>query len=322
MAEFSDSLIDLYARCEPDKVQVDGTFKKLVDKHGENPFFNQERVRIEDLRRRMDKRTGIVKTAKAQIGEALRLYKQFVKGKDTVMAERCRKLAKLLYAKRWSKDQLKYFEDGCQSLREQREDYFLSFTDNPNPENDYRINRNHKFLIKHLLGHQAYKDADKRRENLLARAIHLYLRNERQMKGFYYKDEDRLGDGAEVEEKLRQGCRKALVFVQLVQNDMFVKVDGNWAHFEYSEALAAGRDPGRSSFLLAEGSQDKLIKGHEVPIQFSDWYEDVVKRDKIALEFTDEYSTKKIKAERRKLSQLLADRIEEAKEALFESAPD
>ena len=252
MPFFTEQLIEIYAKCKVDVIGHNDEFIRLRDENQDHPTFRSVNRTVQDIKRRLEKLVGIQTSKKNQVIEALMLLNRIIGG-DEEKAEICYNLILRTYARAWDHSELDHFKKYYYALNNFY-DYFLSFTNrNPSPGNDNIINRKYKHFITDVLGKTRYKEADKRKENLLAETINYLLKNADQpLKGFFYPQKE--GDSRNVKNKLSQACRESFVFIQIVQNIMFVKInDTNYCHFEYQDAKKTDPPSKSIRFLLARG---------------------------------------------------------------------
>ena len=321
MRKYIDELVEIFAQCDTDSLNENQAYRQLCLENARQSLFNTERKKVEKIKRLLEKTVGKQSSTKNQVIEALKsLNKIIVKPKNEEEFNICYNLIIKSYSKNWSKYQLAHLNDYSDALKNYY-DYFLSFTDrNPTPESDNYINNQHRFLIKRVLGHDNFKKANKK-ENLLARAIHYLLESSGKKKGFFYPQKE--GDNQKVEEKLRNACEHCFVFIQIIQNIMFSCGDNtNYCYFEYCHAhkCLAGRKG--FIFLLAENSQDSLIKWHDVYIDYDEWYQEILDRDKIILERTEKYNPTHLSNLLDSIRKNLVKKIDTIKWEIIEDVPE
>jgi len=137
----------------------------------------------------------------------------------------------------------------------------------------------------------------------------------------YYPDKE--GDSQVVLTKLREGCAQSFVFIQVIQNIMFVSAnDVNYCCFEYEEAKRNLPATKCMIFILSENSHDNLIQKREVALQYDDWYDEVFRSDKLVLEFTEDFrSQNHILRQKEKINKNLLEKVNEIKWELIEDVP-
>jgi hypothetical protein len=321
MGKYTDQLIEIYARCDTDKVSEDPAYRQLCSENAGQALFNSEREKVEKIKQMLEKSVAKQSSFKNQVIEALiSLNRTIIKPKNEEEIDICYTLIIRGYSKDWNQNQLDHFNKYYAALQHNY-DYFLSFTDrNPDPECYNEINIRHQFLIKRILGSDNFKKANKK-ENLLARAIHSLLLRDGNKRGFFYPQKE--GDNQKVEEKLRRACEHCFVFIQIIQNIMFACDNKtNYCYFEYCHAhkcLAGKKGP---IFLLAEKSHDSLIKRRDVHPDYDEWYQETLDRDKIILETTENYNPTHISKLLDTIRKNLVEKIDKIKWEIIEDVPD
>jgi hypothetical protein len=330
-------------------------YQTLCNKESDEFIFNEERQRIEDLQRSIERKVRSSSTSREQIINLLNLldenfspkdneknkedvdyiYKLILKRYGNNNGMLVEKLLRLiiyeLILKRygnnshWRADQLAHFKKVYNAITTYT-DYFLSFT---NRSKD--VNFNYKFLIKWLC--HSYRDGknfekkSKKNNNLLAEAINCFLMsNKPQLSGFYYPVYE--GDNRNIKGKLR-AAGKTFVFIQIIQNNMFSKnfdCEKNYCFFEYCEAKRnisndQSSDDQRILFIFAEGSWGNIIPKADICKKYDNWYDEMVKKDKIILEYTKSYKPNQLKDLEDKIKKNLLDIVSKAKEKMINKVP-
>jgi len=319
MKFFSDELIEIYSRSNTDEVSDNEDYRELCDENVNNSIFHAERNLVESIKKHLEESIGIQTSTKNQVIEALKRLNKKIKSKEKERINICYELIIKTYSENWTKKELKHFNNYYEALKNYN-DYFLSFTNRkPAKNHENIINYRYKFLIKNILGNEQFNKADKNDENLLAVSINYLLENE-QLKGFFYPK--KVGDNQIVEEKLKRGCKQSFVFIQIVQNIMFIHYnDTNYCHFEYEHAKSNASIKKYMKFVLAENSHDNMIKKDDISDEYDEWYDDVAGRDKIILEHTETYNQGHILKQRSKIRENLLDEINKLKWELIENVP-
>lgn len=332
MESFTETLIGCYAMYGVENVHQSKEYKTLYNKHKGDYIFNKERERIEDLKRDIEKEVDEKSsTSRDQIINALKLLdKKFSpkgspKSKEDV--EYIYKLILKTYGNnnRWSEDQLAYFKNVYKAITTYM-DYFLSFTKRKSTKNQPNIvNSNHKYLIRHILQltPREFGSVSKENKNLLAEAINYLLRSHKQqLRGFYYPEHEH--DNRIVEEKLSDASGKTFVFIQIIQNVMLSKnfpCEPNYCFFEYCETKRNISDDQRILFILAEGSLEDIVTKNDIWENYDNWYDEMEKKDKIILEYTESYNLKQIKGLKNEIKKKLLDKVSETKRKMINEVP-
>ncbi len=179
------------------------------------------------------------------------------------------------------------------------------------------INRRYRYFIRREAA-DATK-ADRRSENLLAKAFYAKLTAE-SLKGFYYPKHE--NNNAEVERKLRSGCQSCRVFVQLVENVMFDPPDGhpNYCEFEYRRAVEFIQGEGRILFVVAAERPEDLEDPETVHEEYRDWLGSIRIRAAPYLPPVEEYDRQRIADIGKKLADVIS-QVKAAKRKVLDGIP-
>src|SRR5215210_1667447 len=314
MTNLQRRLVDLYAAELVDKVHATAAYQELCREYEGDRAFDGEREMIENLRVQVDDWVGKRLSYREQVEFGLRLLSKLPKSPKPDQ-ELCRELILWSYGQRWESAHREYFERKSLFIAKAT-DYFLSFTNrNPGKPNLNQINRNHQFFIIDALGQEAYEQADRSEQNLVAKSIHHLLGN-RRLEGFYYPQH--LGDNTEIEAKLKDNCARAFAFVQLVQDEIFRYFNGarNWCHFEYGVA----RDTGAERILFVQIDQE--IRSAGIALQFEPWFQGFVKQDPLKLSWTRWQDPVVIDENYAKIRERLATQIDLSIERIYTEIPN
>ena len=325
MKKYTDELIKIFSQCKINELGKNTQYQKLCRKYGDQSSFNLARQQIEDIKARLEKEIDNKQlSTKQQVIEALRILNQFILDENKEKLDLCYSLIKKTYSQNWTSNQQEHFEKYSDAL-ENHMYYFFSFTDRNYVDDDEEnyINKQHKFLIRHILGSE-YDHADKRK-NLLATAINKLLMNDPNIvrkKGYFYHDKQ--GDSKVVETELKEACAKSFVFIQLIQNIMFHKKPNEEKSpccLEYEYARDS-KKLDTSKFLFAEGSYGNIIKVDNVPDSYREWYEDIKSRSLLEIEPIESYKRKDIQNQKEKIVNRLVKEIDTIKWKIIAKVPD
>lgn len=260
-----DGLISVYSRhtVRDKSVHSGDDYKQLCDRFSGSPAFDALRSRTErdkkELETQLSGQTPQLQVKLALIGVRRR------RSSPSEAQSGFSKLALLSYGESWSATQREYFTTWSERIFGSV-DYFLSFTNrNLTPELPNIVNTNHEFFIRSRI--DGWDSRDKSRENLLALAVN-YLLQSNALTGFFFPEHQ--DDSYVVTRKLQQECRRALVFIQIVQGAMFID-SPSYCGLEYDAAEGA-LPPKPRIFILAE---ERLPAGHIVHPDLWDWYASV-----------------------------------------------
>lgn len=300
----------------------------LCETYQDVAWFNESRKKIETLRRQVDSRIKIHKSAKGQILESLVFLNKKKKGRDLVGFQYGKEMISAIFNNHWTSDQITYFQEYSNLIEVCDHDYFLSFTSRkPNQDEINILHSRHEHFIRDVLMISNWKKelshAKLNKTNLLARAINRLL-NAQSLTGFYYPN--RFEDNSILEDKLRKGCESAFSFVQIIQNIMFVKPpkdQPNYCFWEFDFMTTQLQIPeSRKFYILAEYSRNDLIPFWDVNEEYETWHQEVTQKDNIHLEPTQSRSHIAIKQNKKKIRESLVKLIYEQKDRIFRNVPD
>lgn len=314
-----DQLISIYGRYQTtDEVKADAEFLELCEAHPDNeldPFHSQRKL-VEKLSRQMDSSLKN-QTARSQVRTTLRFYQKFVGSSTNSEEQIWLQLARVRHYPKWTEPQQEYF-DQISTIIATKLDYFLSFTQRNQQGAGNPINGYHRYSIQYL---GQLEDPIASSENKLAEMLDRYLKRHN-LRGFYFPIHE--DDSQQVLTKLHEALSRSLVFIQLVQNEMFSNVYPAAENYCFTEYTQAAEENKRILMLFANGAwPDDLIDDVDVPFDLDDWYQFVRGAALMFLEptsFNDEYNKNGplIKA---KLKNPLLAQVKQARDALWENAP-
>ena len=318
MKPYNLKLIELYSRNETEVIGNDLQYQDLCEKNKENPQFHEDRIAIESIKKFIEDTVLIQSRSKNQVIEALYNANMYFKKNDDFISACYKELIKNIFVNRWADEEMQHFNSFFEKLRDYN-DYFLSFTNrSSDPTNRNDINVDYDLLIKNVFNQDKLNTLDDKR-NLLAYVIHHLLSTEH--RGFFFPERE--GSHDIIKDKLVEGCEKSFVFIQLIQNNLFEgDVEANFCHFEF---LKANENPFTKNFIkyiFAIDSFDDLVKSRNINIDYSEWYNDVRKRDRIFLEHPGiPYKAEQISLLRKRIKVELSKEIEKLKWELIENVP-
>ncbi|HYJ84591.1 MAG TPA: hypothetical protein VEW46_00880 [Pyrinomonadaceae bacterium] len=310
-----DDLIQIYATNPADNVAADPYFVKLCEDNDGDNIFHATRNRIERVKRELEV-AGELRTYRCQAQLALELYHQLV-GSENQEDVIFLRIVRIAYLPKWTDKQKIYFDDACTTIATKL-DYFLSFTQRNPVKGGNSVNSYHRHLIQSI-GLPDPKDSAK---NELAKMLDVVLRTSRyQLRGFFFPEHE--DDSTEVKKKLTDAMDKSLVFIQLVQNEMFRKSyqpDENYCFIEYSQAV--GKNKGMI-LLFADGEHPAdLITKVAVRFELLDWYKRIGGDDCLDLGPTRVAEEAiNIKPNLEKLKEKLIEKVNDTRVALWEGVP-
>ena len=270
-----DDLIQIYASKPSDEVGADPSFGRLCEENDKDNVFHATRNRVEGIKRELEDRTGIQRSYQKQARYALEFYSQ-LSGSEDEEDEICLRIVRLAYFPKWTDKQKKYFDEVCTTIQ-QKSDYFLSFTQrNPinagNPINSYH---------RHLIMNFGFDDPQSNPANEFARMLDGLLKDPKfGLRGFFYPEHE--DNSAEVIKKLSDNIDQCLVFIQVVQNEMFSKKYDRKKNYCFMEYTWAANKKKKMILVFADGKYptDLIVQG-AVDYAFNGWYKFVADLDPV-----------------------------------------
>lgn len=311
-----EELIELYADHQADDVSSDPHYVSLCQANDADDVFHAYRLRVETIKRKLESQVGIQKTYQKQVKYALKLFHRLV-GSEDQEEEICRRLTRQSYYLKWTEKQQTYFDKTCERLKSSL-DYFLSFTQRNPSDNGNPINSEHRHMIQSV----GLPDPKDNAKNELAHMLHTFLRISRyQFRGFFFPTHE--DNSQQVDEKLGKSLDDCIVFIQLVQNEMFSKHycgRPNYCFTEYKQAVAKKK---MMIFLFADGQHpDDLIPEDDVQFDFDAWHKFVSGVDCVNMEPTRiAEQSANIEINHRKLKERLVEGVQHFRKTLWEEVP-
>ena len=319
MSNYKDELVDIYASYALSEIKNSLEYVNLCEQHNEDPQFHWFREKIEKIKQYLERTVEIQSSEKGQVSEALITIYRVMGDKDEEILSYCRMLINNAYEKKWSPKRVDYFETIRDILTTTEYDYFLSFTRRKRSSGGYNpVNNNYEHFIKAILGKSWFEDKEKIEKNLLARSIHQIL-TDSGYKGFFYPD--RIGDNQPVDAKVERACKNSHIFIQVIQDIMFVKPNVENYSFKEYNYVKDNFSKEQILFVLAEESYEKFKSMPPVCLDYLDWYDHIIKKDLVILEFTKTRKQKDIDLLKKKIEDKICDKIREYKNHLIENVP-
>jgi len=313
-------LVRIYGSLPVSEAPKTPAYVALCTEHLTDQAFQTDRQIVEDAKVRIEGLLDGQPSAVAQIRAAI---KELLHHRHEEHLDLYHELIVHGYRRLWSLPQQQYFDRAYEHVQYEF-DFFLSFTTRfEGVEGDNPINTNFQHFIRRELTDTVYDSADRKRTNLLATVLHRLLSSPQQ-KGFFFRHMQ--GDNTIVEDKLAEGCRKSMVFVQLIQNAIFVepKERKNYCFFEYEAATAAHKTApdlqDRIVFIFAEDSGD-LVDETLVPNRFTNWHDHVSRKDVPQLRRIPLYDEKEVEALRSQIVSKVQPKVRRAWKRLLDSVP-
>jgi hypothetical protein len=306
-----NEVIDVYSRYTVLDRSLYGTddYKRLCNKYNRDTAFDAVRNRVEMDKRQLEEQMSD-QTRESQVRLALvGVFRRRAKRKE--YQDSFVELVKRAYGRSWSNAQRTYFRRVSEYLSD-TQDYFLSFTNrNQTPGTFSRVNEEHEFFIREII--RDYKNFDWSKRNLLAQAIH-YLLQQTPLTGFFFPEHGR--DSYEVIPELERECRRALVFIQVVQGVMFTQAPS----YCYLEFNVANLRPFPNSVIFLD-AEKTFLREDRVDPDLLPWYESVKAFARIALPLTDSYSKALIRRNRDLVNQRICELVNRAGDAIYDGVP-
>ena len=274
-----NELIRLYSQNEVAHIGQDPQYRRLCELHGNNISFQKDREKVANAKFQLEKSVGGEWTNREQVRHALIALRK-ERGPEQAMF---RALIVASYRPAWTPYQQAYFDMAAEKLGK-KFDFFLSFTDRHGHDDEVNpINQSYKQLIQEILAPNRIRQSDSSKENLLARACFYRIATPPRT-GFHFPKDQY--DNTLTIDKLRQALSDSFVFLQLVQNVMFVTPTGpqeNYCFLEYDENLRLLQgDPhleDRILFAVCEESREALIDQVLVPFDYINWHNHILLKD-------------------------------------------
>ncbi|MBZ5594762.1 MAG: hypothetical protein LAP39_21160 [Acidobacteriia bacterium] len=279
-----EALIQLYAATPVAGILASPAYQKLYADHGKDSDFSGERHAVETAKVWVENENFLTPglTQHQQLQKALELL---VCTRRMQNQDLCYALIVAGYKPSWTAARQDYFDYAWGRIQAQF-DFFFSFTTrNPAEPGENPINRMYRWFISHVLGPDEFLKADRKTKNLLADAIRQrVLERLPRMEGFYFPDSQY--DNSDTLAKLEKALASNLVFVQLVQDIMFVapKQGENFCFNEYTRAVALlQNDPHKDQrvvFVVADKDRKTFEKRLGlVPPPYLAWKQHVCRDD-------------------------------------------
>jgi hypothetical protein len=272
-------LIELYTANPVRIITAQPAYQKLCAQYVSKDGFPAARNLVEKIAVNVQNRMSKALGPTAETAAALELLKRTRARPDEM--EIYYALIVKGYSPKWSPAQQAYFEKGYHKLALPY-DFFFSFsTRYEYVASENPVNNTFKHFILKVLTPTDWESADRKKENLLAKAVYTLMAEKKGHKGFYFPDSQY--DNTFTEEKLEKKLRDSHVFVQMVQNIMFrpLAEGENYCHFEFVRAHqqldAEGQVEHRMLFLIAE-KEDAFIRPKDVYPDYEVWFGQIIKR--------------------------------------------
>jgi hypothetical protein len=314
------SLIEIYARCKSTSVQNDPAFVALDQQNSDSPtrsrVFHEQVARVERIKRGLEDIVDIQTTYQGEVKLSLQKFQQLADSSDQE-DEICLRLIRLTYYPNWTPKQTAFFDKMVEAIKKGH-DYFLSFTQRRPPGGGNPLNSDQRYLIQSF----GLADPQGKDENELARMLDRLLRISKYgFRGFFYPMHE--NDSQQVKKKLNDAMNNSLVFIQLVQNEMFSKqypIDPNYCFDEYSGACSEQK---KMVLIFANGLHpgDMIIKT-AVQSKFNAWYDYMHGADCVDLQPTRiSEQAMNIQTNRDKLTKGVVEKLQELRKEILESVP-
>lgn len=317
---YLDDLIELYGRRPAAKVADDPKYDALCKAHDGNSLFHYARQRVERIREKLDLQVGKQETGQMQVKNALKLFEQLRVPDEKQEDEICRRLVLAAWYPFWRDVQKAHFDQTVKTLRKDL-DYFLSFTQRNSVGGSNPVNAYHRYLIQSYGVDDPYTCP----LNELAKAINRGLQASKyKLRGFFFPAHE--DDSQNVSKKLQDAMDSALVFIQLVQNEMFskdkkYKAEENYCFDEYNMAIDRHK---HTIYLFVDGKHpDDMIPEEKTYSRFESWFQVIKATDCVALARTQalDLEEENVIKNQDLLRRKLFEKVQSFREALWNDSP-
>jgi hypothetical protein len=271
MTGVRDQLLDFHAAYTYEELRTNSAYQALLAAHEGTEPFETLRARIVKVNAGFEGGLRNADGAPGQVIAALTTALQYIRRRE--WREMCRDLAHRRWDQAWSPAQLAYFDAALEKLGDS-DDVFLSYTNyNPSaPDGMNAVNIRYQELITTGGGLLVERPHGVHR-NLVAKMLKNKL-SEGHLQVFYWEqDQD---PSAVVEARLRTKVDGALVFLQLIQSQLFERDPAQTPNYCLLEYEAASADPTRVIVLLIEPFA-QLIQPEDIEFAaFDAWYAGVM----------------------------------------------
>jgi len=329
-----DDLIRVFGSTPVEKVTLSSDYTKLQAKYAHDAEnFNRHKQEVEEAKTLIELAFKLAGNDHAEQLKAA-IWELLTRRRD---ADRDLFYELIVHGYRnrpdyWTVPQQQHF-DRAWRLIQSKHDFFLSFSSRfEEVAGDNPVNTRYEHFIRKEISDAEYEKADRKKTNLLALAIHRLL-SDAQHLGFFFPHSQ--GDNKDVKEKLTNACQGSVVFVQVLQNILFVApvppqespdtIMENYCFFEYRTAIEAYGETAEGRmhtlFIGAEDAYANLVKPYHVPPQYKAWYQHVSDKDVPYLEGTHKFDPDKIEALRQIVLTKLKPRLDEVWDRLLTTVP-
>jgi hypothetical protein len=309
-----DELIRLYAAYPVSQIVSVAEFQRFARKNENDTTFRRERHTVETAKINLEAAIANAGSYAEEIRAVLSVLNRCrLDGK--IMEAACYDLAVTAYKPHWSAAQQLYFEEGYKEIQREH-DFFLSFTSRHlNEGGENPVNTDYKHFIQQVIPGK-WEVADRKKANLLAEAVRVLL-VPALPRDFFYPHI--VGDNRPLAAHLQAHCSASRVFVQMVQNIMFLQPpppDQNWCFFEYQHMKTS--DPGRVVLVIAE---DALLPDSSVPLDYGQWYKEAQDRNVVYLPPVRKWNGRRVEDLRRLITERLRPQLLRVRDQILERVP-
>jgi hypothetical protein len=251
--EYSSLLIDLYAKHTVSAVKSQPAYQALKEQYEKDAEFQWLRNRLDTMKTRVEERIASDASQQEQLRQAINMLRGYRSpGRERERDLFCRLVVAI--SQDWHPDRRAYLEKAFSAVR-LRYDYFLSFTTRHSPHSNLNpINTRYWHFIQKIL-HNRFELGNKDKENLFATAINAIFSDK--AKGYFFpKSED---DTSIVAKELQGEINQSMVFVQIIQSQLFDYTENNYCFLEWGWAINGfNGDEKRFLYILGEADRDWL----------------------------------------------------------------
>ena len=228
--EYRRQLIDLYAQYEASAVTSKPEYARLYARYGQDTQFLGLRVQLDEMKDTVEQWIETAASSQEQLRDAIRLLRGYRRRES--QRDLFYDLVAAMYRTKWGAARMAYLEKALAAVRLPR-DYFLSFTTRHSEPPDVNpINTRYNYFIKKRL-EKTFTKKDQKEKNLFAEAVnHIFA--EKASGYFFPKSED---DTSIVIDELQKELNQCMVFVQIIQTELFQYTQGiNYCFWEWGWA--------------------------------------------------------------------------------------
>jgi hypothetical protein len=257
-------LINLYAKHKVTTVKSEVEYEALHARYGEDTEFQWLRDQLDKMKIGIEVRIDPAECHQRQLEQAIRMLREYRHPAHAPKRDLLYELLVAIYEINWNADRLAYLKKALLAVR-LRNDYFLSFTTRHSGEIN-SINTRYLHFIQKVLPNNIF--TEKLDENLFAAAINDIFST--RAKGYFFPKSEE-GSSIVIEE-LKREVNQSMVFVQIIQSQLFEYSKDNYCFTEWCWAKERfGNNENCIIYVSGEPDRDWLdiLAPDEA---YSDWH--------------------------------------------------